>query len=191
MLPDAKSIPALVPSSLVPVRIESAVIADHAEVNPAAWTLDVRSGLQSSVRMPMIPFPHILALAVGRSNKRCRLGDLSPAWIDQLAPGAEMLVPLEHGLLHPRVQVRGASEPEGRFVGQSGFIPIRGLHGAQRLCPGPETLPDTGTVEDLPEVLAQALPQVDRSESHRRRAMWDLGTCYSRSTVKWSRPRRT
>jgi hypothetical protein len=46
------------------VRIETAFIADHAEVNPATRTLDVRSGFQSSIRVPKLPFHHILALAL-------------------------------------------------------------------------------------------------------------------------------
>src|SRR5664280_3548110 len=46
------------------MRIESAFIADHAEVNPATQTLDVRSGFQSSTRMPKLPFRHVLALAL-------------------------------------------------------------------------------------------------------------------------------
>src|ERR1035437_2912 len=46
------------------MRIESAFIADHAEVNPASRTLDVRSGFQSSIRVPKLPFRHVLALAL-------------------------------------------------------------------------------------------------------------------------------
>ena len=46
------------------MRIESAFIADHAEVNPATRTLDVRSGCQSSIRVPKLPFRHVLALAL-------------------------------------------------------------------------------------------------------------------------------
>jgi hypothetical protein len=46
------------------MRIESAFIADHTEVNPATRTLDVRSGFQSSTRVPKLPFRHVLALAL-------------------------------------------------------------------------------------------------------------------------------
>jgi hypothetical protein len=46
------------------MRIESAFIADHAEVNPATQTLDVRSGFQSSTRVPKLPFRHVLGLAL-------------------------------------------------------------------------------------------------------------------------------
>jgi hypothetical protein len=37
-------------------------------------------------------------------------------------------------------------------------------------------MPGTGTVEDLPEVLLESLPQGDLSESRRPRAMWDFAT---------------
>ena len=46
------------------MRIESAFIADHAEVNPATQTLDVRSEFQSSIKVPQLPFRHVLALAL-------------------------------------------------------------------------------------------------------------------------------
>jgi protein-L-isoaspartate(D-aspartate) O-methyltransferase len=103
--------------------------------------------------------------------------DLSSAWTDQLAPGGEMLVPLEHGLLHPRVQIQRGPELRGRFVGQSGFIPIRGVQGtAARLWQRPGPITETGTVEDLPDLLLKTLPQGALSESRRAGAMWDFGT---------------
>jgi protein-L-isoaspartate(D-aspartate) O-methyltransferase len=102
--------------------------------------------------------------------------DISPAWTDQLAPRGEILVPLEHGLLHPRVRIHRAPELIGRFVGQSGFIPIRGVQGTARLWPSPGTVTDTGTVEDIPQSLLEVLPQSILSESRRVPAMWDFGT---------------
>lgn len=102
--------------------------------------------------------------------------DLSPAWTDQLAPDGEMLVPLEHGLLHPRIRVQRVPELRGRFVGQSGFIPIQGVQGTARLWPRPGPITETGTVEDLPEVLLETLPQGALSESRRAGTMWDFGT---------------
>ena len=36
--------------------------------------------------------------------------DVVPAWIDQLGPGGELLVPLEHGAMHPRVLIHRATE---------------------------------------------------------------------------------
>jgi len=102
--------------------------------------------------------------------------DLSPAWTDQLAPGGEMLVPLEHGLLHPRVKIQRGPELRGRFVGQSGFIPIRGVQGTTRLWQRLGSLTETGTVEDLPDLLLEALPQGALSERGRAGAIWDFGT---------------
>jgi protein-L-isoaspartate(D-aspartate) O-methyltransferase len=101
--------------------------------------------------------------------------DLSPAWTDQLAPGGEMLLPLEHGLLHPRVRIERTPELGGRFVGQSGFIPIRGVQGTARLWQRPGPIPDTGSVEDLPVWLLEALPQGDLSERRPPRWLWDFG----------------
>ncbi|HZM53894.1 MAG TPA: hypothetical protein VFC03_02585 [Acidimicrobiales bacterium] len=46
------------------MRIESAFIADHAEVDPTTGTLGVRSGFQSYVRVPSLPVRHVLALAL-------------------------------------------------------------------------------------------------------------------------------
>jgi hypothetical protein len=49
---------------LSPVRIESAFIADHVEVDPTTRTLDVRTGFQSYVIVPHLPFRHVLGLAI-------------------------------------------------------------------------------------------------------------------------------
>jgi protein-L-isoaspartate(D-aspartate) O-methyltransferase len=102
--------------------------------------------------------------------------DIAPAWSDQLAPRGEILVPLEHGLLHPRVRVHRTRELIGHFVGQSGFIPIRGVQGTTRLWPGPAPIAVTGAVEDLPQSLLEALPPGALAESRRAPAMRDFGT---------------
>jgi hypothetical protein len=86
-----------------------------------------------------------------------------------------MLVPLEHGQLHPRVQVQNVPELRGRFVGHSGFIPIRGLQDATRLWPRPAALPESRTDEDLPELLLEAFPH-HASESRRKRVRRDFDT---------------
>jgi protein-L-isoaspartate(D-aspartate) O-methyltransferase len=53
--------------------------------------------------------------------------DLSPHWLDQLAPGGFLLIPLEHGGVHPLTDVRPAGDrTTGRVVGCSGFMRIRG-----------------------------------------------------------------
>jgi hypothetical protein len=46
------------------VRIESAYIADHVEVDPTTRTLDVRTGFQSYAKVPGLPCRHVLGLAV-------------------------------------------------------------------------------------------------------------------------------
>lgn len=53
--------------------------------------------------------------------------DLSPHWIEQLADGGFVLVPLEHGGLHPLVKVGVAGgRVAGQVVGWSSFMPMRG-----------------------------------------------------------------
>jgi hypothetical protein len=46
------------------VRIESAFIAEHVEVDPVTEALDVRSGFQNYIRVPSLPFHHELGLAI-------------------------------------------------------------------------------------------------------------------------------
>ncbi len=68
------------------------------------------------------PFDRIVA-TVGCSS-------LSSHWVEQLAPGGWMLVPLRHGLRDPLVRIeRRVDRPEcasGRIVGWSTFMPIYG-----------------------------------------------------------------
>jgi protein-L-isoaspartate(D-aspartate) O-methyltransferase len=65
------------------------------------------------------PFDRIVA-TVGCS-------DLSPRWAEQLADGGVMLIPLQHAESHPLAAVRNQDgELRGRFVGWSGFMPVRG-----------------------------------------------------------------
>lgn len=66
------------------------------------------------------PFDRILA-TVG-------CPDVAPAWHEQLAEGGRLVAPLEHAGLHPLVSLTKRGELlQGRFVGWSAFIPIRGL----------------------------------------------------------------
>jgi protein-L-isoaspartate(D-aspartate) O-methyltransferase len=57
--------------------------------------------------------------------------DLAPAWLDQTAPGGFVLVPLQHGAVHPLVKARttGPGQAVGEIVGRSGFVPIQGHQG--------------------------------------------------------------
>jgi protein-L-isoaspartate(D-aspartate) O-methyltransferase len=71
------------------------------------------------------PFDRIVA-TVGCS-------DVSPHWIEQLAPAGSMLIPLQHSHFDPLVEVRQDSENPrcavGRIVERSGFMPIQGAMG--------------------------------------------------------------
>ena len=59
--------------------------------------------------------------------------DISPHWLEQLAPDGWMLIPLQHGFWDPLVRV--SRDPDraghgiGRIVGYSGFMPIQGALG--------------------------------------------------------------
>jgi protein-L-isoaspartate(D-aspartate) O-methyltransferase len=68
------------------------------------------------------PFDRIVA-TVGCS-------DLSPRWVEQLAPGGSMLVPVEQATGHPLVLVtKQDGTLRGRMVLRTGFMPVRGpLH---------------------------------------------------------------
>jgi len=158
------------PALVTTLDIDQSVITDtaHRLHRLGFDALTVRCMDGASGAPDRAPFDRVVA-TVG-------CADISPAWTEQLAPGGEILVPLEHGQLHPRVQIHGAPELIGRFVGQSGFIPIRGVQGTARLWPGPGPLTETGTVEDLPDVLLKALPSGAPSESRLATAMWDFGT---------------
>jgi protein-L-isoaspartate(D-aspartate) O-methyltransferase len=53
--------------------------------------------------------------------------DVSPRWVEQLAPGGFMLLPLRHAGANPLVRVdRRDGTPVGRVVGHSGFMAIQG-----------------------------------------------------------------
>jgi len=89
------------------------------------------------------PFDRIVA-TVGCS-------DISPHWLEQLASGGSLLLPLQHGLQDPLVRVWSdsgrPSRARGRIVGTSGFMPIQGAlrwatpwHGS-RIAGLPQTKP--------------------------------------------------
>jgi len=62
--------------------------------------------------------------------------DISPTWVDQLAEGGFMLVPLQHGAEGFNPVVRMWKEGErvlGRFVGFSGFMSIQGELAAEQM----------------------------------------------------------
>ena len=100
--------------------------------------------------------------------------DLSPAWIEQLARDGQMLVPLEHGQLHPRVQVRVDEAVKGRFSGHSGFVRIRGQQSAASLWPEPELTPEPTRAEPLPGALRSALAPPDPAHRQRTPGVWNF-----------------
>jgi len=56
--------------------------------------------------------------------------DFSPRWLEELVPSGMMLIPLQHGHLHPLIRiVRSPMKPGravGRVVGQSAFMTMQG-----------------------------------------------------------------
>lgn len=61
-------------------------------------------------------------------------GDISPRWLNQLEENGTILVPLDHGGLHPLVQVKrdGSMACEGGFAGWSKFIQAEGSLAGRR-----------------------------------------------------------
>ena len=105
--------------------------------------------------------------------------DIASAWVEQLSADGQILVPLEHGFLHPRVQARLDRTGEeldliGRFVGHSGFVRIQGLQGVASLWHA--TLRDraSGKMETLPAALLSALAPPDPDRPDRTPAVWNL-----------------
>jgi len=102
--------------------------------------------------------------------------DLSPPWVEQLVADGQMLVPLEHGHVHPRVQVRVDDGVTGRFTGHSGFVRIQGLQRGAKLWPRPEPCPEPSTAEPLPAALLTALSPPDPAHPQRRPGIWNFAT---------------
>jgi protein-L-isoaspartate(D-aspartate) O-methyltransferase len=87
------------------------------------------------------PFDRIVA-TVGCS-------DLSPRWAEQLADGGTMLIPLQHAEGHPLAAVRKQDgELRGRFVGWTGFMPVRGPLQIEDMWSRGIVLPETGQDDD-------------------------------------------
>jgi protein-L-isoaspartate(D-aspartate) O-methyltransferase len=118
------------------------------------------------------PFDRIVATA--------GCSDISPHWLEQLAPDGLMLIPLQHGLWDPLVRVtrdpENASHGTGRVVGRASFMPIQGaLHWRnpwEGVLSAP--LPDEPTrTYPLPECLAAKTAETDPfDENARWRPYW-------------------
>jgi len=100
--------------------------------------------------------------------------DLSPHWVEQLAGPGQMLVPLEHGYVHPRVSVRRGPGLPGRFVGHSGFVRIQGEQGLTTRRPLPARPSGPSTAESAPAELLAALAPPDATRPMRAPATWDF-----------------
>lgn len=104
--------------------------------------------------------------------------DISWRWVEQLAPGGMMLIPLQQG--GPGVtplallQANSSGDLEGRVVAWSGFVPLQGKHSATIW---PASVGDVSgppdAAFDLPPALAEA-PRTIESYQTGRRAWWDF-----------------
>ncbi len=94
-----------------------------------------RDGVQGAAERA--PFDRIVA-TVGCS-------DLSPRWVEQLAEGGVLLVPLEHAGGHPLFLLhKKHGRLQGRVASWAGFMPIRGLLHLDGLWPLGVVQPDPG-----------------------------------------------
>jgi protein-L-isoaspartate(D-aspartate) O-methyltransferase len=102
------------------------------------------------------PFDRIVA-TVGCS-------DLSPRWAEQLRDGGLMLVPLEHAQSHPLTAVRKQDgELRGRFVGWTGFMPVRGPLQIEDMWSRGIVLPESGqdgNFDDAGEIMHEPGPRL-------------------------------
>jgi protein-L-isoaspartate(D-aspartate) O-methyltransferase len=136
--------------------------------------LAVRCGDGAEGVADRAPFDRIVA-TVG-----CR--DVSPAWIEQMDTHGEVLVPLEHGAMHPRVVIRRSAEGlTGRFVGRSAFVRMQGVQADHQLWTGDMTHPVEPQVTSLPPAVAEAFAgEADENlEPNLRRRFWDFSTYLS------------
>jgi protein-L-isoaspartate(D-aspartate) O-methyltransferase len=104
--------------------------------------------------------------------------DIAPAWVAQLAAGGQLLVPLEHGAMHPRVLLRREEDGQdliGRFVGRSAFVRMQGSQADHPLWPGDLSLPANPERAPLPRDLGVLDPDPQAPIADQRRP-WDLST---------------
>jgi protein-L-isoaspartate(D-aspartate) O-methyltransferase len=164
------------PARVTTIDIDPSVVETTARrvIGLGFGAMSVRYGDGALGASDAAPFDRIVA-TVG-------CADLSSAWIDQLADDGEVLIPLDHGGLHPRVQVRrddGLSGRGlvGRFTGHSGFVRIRGIQGEDRHWPSsnpPLPTPEAASSEPLPAALRHVL-SADARRARGNSAPWDLG----------------
>jgi protein-L-isoaspartate(D-aspartate) O-methyltransferase len=120
------------------------------------------------------PFDRIVA-TVG-----CR--DIAPAWLEQVDAHGEILVPLEHGAMHPRVMIRRSARSvggvEGRFVGRSAFVRMQGIQAGGQIWTDNVTHPAHPEVSSLPSAVAAVFSD-EAAELEMKRRFWDFSTYLS------------
>ena len=105
--------------------------------------------------------------------------DISPAWLEQMEDHGELLVPLEHGAMHPRVEIRRSADGiRGRFVGRSAFLRMQGFQADRQLWTGDMTYPEEPTWTPLPSSVAAAFAG-DAADLGTKRRLSDFSTYLS------------
>lgn len=154
------------------IDIDSGLVARAKErlIREGYGGVEVRAGDGALGAPDRAPFDWIVA-TVG-----CL--DLAPAWVDQLAPHGRMLIPLEHGAMHPRIEVT-RDDPEaslrGTFVGRSAFLRMRGSQAQHTIWRTDTSLKRRHRRIALPAQLRHALER-STDRAHPLRGHWDLST---------------
>jgi protein-L-isoaspartate(D-aspartate) O-methyltransferase len=161
------------PALVTSLDIDEGLIARAAErlAREGLDGLDIRAVDGARGAPDRAPFDRIVA-TVG-------CVDIAPAWVAQLASDGQLLIPLEHGGMHPRVLLTkeaGSTALTGRFTGRSAFLRMLGSQGAHHLWPDDVAPRGRARHIALPTELALALePSEDRAQ-HPLRRHWDLAT---------------
>lgn len=101
--------------------------------------------------------------------------DLAPAWTAQLAPNGMLLVPIQHGIGHPRVVIHvDGDRIVGRFVGHSGFVHIQGAQASKFNWQQQALHPDETTVQPLPDDIVEIFTPLNPAAPQRTAAHRDF-----------------
>ena len=131
------------------------------------------------------PFDRIVA-TVGCS-------DLSPHWAEQLADGGTMLIPLQHAEGHPLTAVRKQDgELRGRFVGWTGFMPVRGPLQIEDMWSRGIVMPETGqadnsgNADDAGEIMHEPGPRLAAQDDSDERNGFMLFVALNDRRASWT-----